>query len=105
MSQTELQRFAAAIQAEPARLEAYRSIATPEAFGAKLRADGYDVSDDELRAAQGAGTALSDEQLDQVAGGFVLETLVIAGLMTVFGVAGAMAGAVAYNVAEVAKKS
>ncbi|MBP2230952.1 Nif11-like leader peptide family RiPP precursor [Azospirillum agricola] len=78
MSQVDIQRFAAAVQADPSLLDAYRDIADPAALVARLRADGYDVSDDEIAAAIRRGRELSDEQLDQVSGGGVLVAVGVA---------------------------
>ncbi|SMH28696.1 Nif11-like leader peptide family RiPP precursor [Azospirillum agricola] len=102
MSQAELQRFAAAVQADPALAESYGTAATPAELAARLRADGYDIGDGELAAAHRGGSELSDEQLDGVSGGFVVAT-VMANLFAL-GLGGALVGAVAGIVADSARR-
>lgn len=98
MSQTELQRFAAAVQADPARAEAYAAVATPGDLAVRLRAEGYDVTYEEVADAVLRGEQLSDEQLDQVSGGAIVTTALVGGAiglgaLLVAGVAGLAAWA------------
>ncbi|SMH28695.1 Nif11-like leader peptide family RiPP precursor [Azospirillum agricola] len=100
MSQTDLQRFADAIRTTPDLLERYAGLAGPAEVAAQLRADGYDVSGDEVEAGMSRGRELSDEQLDQVSGGSILATAAIgvavgAGALFAAGVAGTWIWAVA----------
>lgn len=81
MTQAELQRLAATIEARPALAEAYSTIASLDDLAERLRADGYDVTDEEVAAAHRAGATLSDEQLDRVAGGVVLEAMLLFGVL------------------------
>ena len=101
MSQAELQRFAAAVQATPALAEAYRAAATPVELAARLRADGYVVTDAEVEEVHRSGAELSDEQLDDVSGGVVAAALAsIVGI----GAIGVLAGAIIGIVAAAAKR-
>lgn len=77
MSQAELQRFAAAITDETASAERYRGAATPADLATLMRADGYDVTDDEVTAVLRRNVELTDSQLDAVAGGFTEECFAI----------------------------
>lgn len=70
MSQTELQRFATAIKNQSALAERYTAAATPADPAMLMRADGYDVTDDEVTAVLQRNGELTDSQLDAVAGGF-----------------------------------
>lgn len=99
MSQAELQRFAAAIGDKPALAERYALAGTSAELAVLMQADGYDVGEEELAAAQQAaqqpGSELTEEQLDRVSGGGIALTvlgltLAGAGLLAL---AGAVAGA------------
>ena len=85
MSQSELQRFAAAVQAAPAMLDAYKDAAAPGDLAAQLRRDGYDVTDAEIADASERGRELSDDQLDHVTGGEA--GVIIGGLIAIGAVA------------------
>ncbi|WP_431858160.1 Nif11-like leader peptide family RiPP precursor [Azospirillum sp.] len=91
MSHVELQRFAAAVQESPALLDSYKTAASPADLAARLRGDGYDVTDAELEEVTRAGSELSDDQLDAVSGGLVAELAA-----TAVGIAGltALGGAI-----------
>lgn len=93
MSQSELQRFADAVRTSPALLEAYRDSADPAELAARLRAGGYDVTDDEVVASVRSGQDLSEEQLDQVSGGLATAAIIGGGIglagLAFAGVAGA----------------
>lgn len=95
MSGVELQRFAAAIEDNPSLAERYALATTTAELAVLMQADGYDVGEEELTAAQQAalqsGSDLTDEQLEQVAGGGVVMTVL--GL-TLAGVAMAVAAGV-----------
>ncbi|MBP2230953.1 Nif11-like leader peptide family natural product precursor [Azospirillum agricola] len=84
MSQAEIERFAAAIRETPELAESYGAAADLPELAARLRADGYDVGDDEIaetasRLAEGPDIGrlheerpdgeLSDGELDRVSGG------------------------------------
>lgn len=95
MSQAELERFAAAVQADPALVRRYDTASTPADVAALLRRDGYDVTDAEIDEAARRGRELSDDQLDLVTGGGLLVGgLVALGIIIAVGTA-AFAGAVA----------
>lgn len=95
MSQTELQRFAAAVQTDPTLVRRYDTATTPADVAALLRRDGYDVTDAEIEEAARLGRELPDEQLDLVTGGGILVGgLVVLGIVAALGTA-AVAGAVA----------
>ncbi|RJF78454.1 Nif11-like leader peptide family natural product precursor [Azospirillum cavernae] len=85
MSGSGLERFAAAIQAAPSLLDAYKDATTPAELAALLRRDGYDVTDTEIAAAAEQGRDLSDDQLDQVTGGSI--GVILGGLIAVGAVA------------------
>lgn len=78
LSQSELQRFAAAFQADPSIAMPYGSATGPDELAALMRADGFDVTDEEVRSAQDSHGELPDELLDQVSGGFAFLLPVIA---------------------------
>lgn len=103
MSQAELQRFAAAVQAEPALAERYATAATPAELAQRMRADGYDISDAEVAEAQARGSELSDGQLDAVSGGFAVSAVIAA---NIFGLVlgGAVIGSAIGFVADAARK-
>lgn len=90
MSLSELQRFADTLSAQPALVDAYSANATPSELAGHLRRDGYEVTDEEVEAAYNAGSELSDEQLDQVSGGFV-GILIAAGVLAGIGAGGLLA--------------
>lgn len=94
MSMTELQRFAVDFQTVSGFAERYAGLATLEELAGRMRADGYSVTDKELADAGAARGQLTDEQLDQVNGGFVLEFLVVTGLVAA-GVSVVVGGAAA----------
>jgi len=81
MSQSELERFAASVQATPALLDAYKDAVVPEDLATLLRRDGYDVTDAEIAEVSERGRELSDDQLDQVTGGDL--GLVVGGLTAI----------------------
>lgn len=87
MSQTEFERFATALRANPALAEGYRTLPTVAAVAERMRADGYDVSEPEIEQAARLGTAhaasLTDEQLEQVTGGSLLVLGIGAAVMAV----------------------
>lgn len=97
MSQSELQRFAARLQAEPSLVGSYQLVNTVEDLATRLWEDGYDVTDAEVQAAYQAGCELSDAQLDQVAGGILLELPIIAGVLAAIGILGTAAGLFIHN--------
>lgn len=91
MSQMELQRLAAAIQADPAIAQPLLSMTTPQEIGALLRSEGYDISDDEIAESTRASAQLSDAQLDNVSGGLLMEAFAIGIiLLTTMGVGAAV---------------
>ncbi|MBP2230954.1 Nif11-like leader peptide family RiPP precursor [Azospirillum agricola] len=69
MSQAELERFATAALNEPALAERHAAAANLAELAARLRADGYDVTDAEVADAHRRSVELPDEMLDQVSGG------------------------------------
>lgn len=77
MSQTELQRFATAVKDQSALAERYTAAATPADLAMLMRADGYDVTDDEVTAVLRRNGELTDSQLDAVVGGFTEECFAI----------------------------
>lgn len=81
MSHTEVQRFATAVQSAPGLIDSYRTASTPAELGARLRSDGYDIADDEIAEYQRRSTELTEDQLDQVAGGGLLTLGVVVGSM------------------------
>ncbi|MBP2230948.1 putative ribosomally synthesized peptide with nif11-like leader [Azospirillum agricola] len=94
MSQTELDRFAAAVSDNPALAQDYKDLGSAAAMAARLRADGYDVSDAELEDAARSGRTLSDEQLDRVTGGalgLVFGALTAVGAVATFGTVAVLA--------------
>lgn len=103
MSQTELQRFSSAIQADPTLAASYGAATSPEHIASMMRADGYDVSDAEMRALQDAGGELPDEALDQVAGGFVFLLPLIPAVGALIA-AGCLIGGTAAAIVEAQKK-
>lgn len=101
MSQAELERFAAAVQESPSVLDGYADLVTAREMAVRLRQDGYDVTDAEVEEAARKGGDLSDEQLDQIAGGLpgmILGTLVVgavaSGIILAAGVGVTIAAAV-----------
>lgn len=70
MSQSELLRFATAIENQPALAERYGVAATPADLAALMRTDGYDITDDEVTELLPKNDELTDQQLDSVAGGY-----------------------------------
>lgn len=71
MSLAEMERFVEAVRAAPDLLESYGGM-DAGAVAARLRADGYDVTDEEVAEAGRRGAELSEEQLDQVTGGSLI---------------------------------
>lgn len=105
MSQAEIQRFASAVQAEPALAEAYVNASSLAEVAARLRTDGYDVTDGELAECLRHGEQLSEDDLDRVTGGVVVSfgtmvgATVLVGALTVAGVVG-MTGGVIYRIVQ-----
>ncbi|MGQ9367164.1 Nif11-like leader peptide family RiPP precursor [Azospirillum sp. A39] len=88
MSQTELQRLAVALQADPGIGERFRDASDAADLSARLRAAGYGITEEEAAEMARRATELSDDQLDQVAGGFVATAVAVAGTAaTVVGMA------------------
>lgn len=109
MSQTELQRLAVAVQEQPAVAERYAMVGTPEELAARLRADGYDVTEEEIAESVRRGEQLSEEQLDQVSGGALVATALVGGAvglgaLFLAGAAGLVTWA-AVNIAQGAQSS
>lgn len=75
MSHTELQRFASAALNDTALAGRYAAVRSPADLAGLMRADGYDVTDDEVAAAFHKDPDLSDDQLDAVAGGWVYQQI------------------------------
>lgn len=103
MSQAELQRFAAAVQAEPALAERYATAATTAELAERMRADGYDIAEAEVAAAQARGSELSDGQLDAVSGGLAVSAVIAANIFALV-LGGAVVGSAIGIVADAARK-
>lgn len=84
MSRKELERFAAAALDDPALVQGYLEVGSLAELAARLRADGYEVSDEEVEAAYRRSTELSDDQLDAVSGGGAIA--IVGGMALTFGV-------------------
>lgn len=109
MSVAELERFAAAVKADPALVESYNGL-TAGQMAARLRDGGYDVTDEEVSEAERRGTELSDEDLDGVAGGSLLGLAAVGlalggGAAVVGAVAGVLIGVDALNAHVSGQKS
>lgn len=88
MSQAEMDRFAAAVLDNAALAESYKDLTDAAAVAARLRADGFEVTDAEVEDAARSGQTLSEEQLDGVAGGaigLVFGALTLIGAVGTFG--------------------
>lgn len=85
MSQAELARFAAALADDPALADKVRSLRTAAEVTQRLRAEGFDVSPEEVERAAGLAAEqaaeLADDQLDGVTGGSLLMLGIGAGLI------------------------
>ncbi len=93
MSQADLHRFVTVLKNQPELAASYAGITSVDDLGARLRAEGYEVGNDELAAARNAGAELSDAELDAVSGGLILEGLLVGGLLI-----GAVVGGVTMGV-------
>lgn len=69
MSRTELERFAAAVNESVSLAQGYKDLTNAAAVAARMRADGFDVTDAEVEDAARSGRDLSEDQLDRVVGG------------------------------------
>lgn len=97
MSTRELERFASSLRDEPGFVASYVALANPADVAAQARADGFDVTDEEVLAAYEAGSELSEGQLDQISGGVIGELicagLIVAGIAGFLGIGGYIGGA------------
>lgn len=67
MSKAEMERFEAALAARPELAQAYGAAAGPAELAARLKADGFALTLQDLL--ETAGASLPDAALDQVSGG------------------------------------
>lgn len=107
MSQAELARFAAAVADDPALADNIRSLQTTAEVTERLRADGFDVTPEEVEWAAGyaaeQAAELGDDQLDGVTGGSLLVVGIGAGLLALGALPGVAMGVTALGF-HVAKK-
>lgn len=108
MSQAEVDRFTAAVEAAPSLLTSYMDVRNPVEMAARLQAAGYDITvadvEDALRRGLERSAELSDADLDQVSGGVLLPVAIGLGVTAFCCIPALVSGAVAIGL-TVAQKA
>ncbi|WP_158600004.1 Nif11-like leader peptide family RiPP precursor [Azospirillum cavernae] len=107
MSQAEVDRFTAAVEATPSLLAPHMDVRTPVEMAARLQAAGYDITAADVEASLRCGlersAELSDADLDRVSGGVLLTVGIGLGVAAFCAIPALVSGAVAVGLVAAQK--